>query len=160
MSCRKWEVQILRWHEGSLDQAAEARILRHLEICTHCRALAERFAQLDSLLVKFEEPSLPPFLKDRIVGTVLEEMREDSTRGIFRHLFGFLASFRAALVGAILVLGIGLGIAAGWDLARSITPAGGAVSSSDLVSLAGLGGEGSGSSLEFIWTDSNGRAGQ
>ncbi len=116
-------------------------------------------SEIDSLFVKSQEPSLPPFLKERIVSTVSEAMRQDSGRGIFSHFFSFLASLRLAVVGAVLVLGIGLGVFTGWDLARSITRhvAG---SSYDLVSLAGLGGEESGSSLEFMWTDNNGRDGR
>jgi hypothetical protein len=44
----------------------------------------------------------------------------------------------------------------GWDLSRSITRNATDVSY-DLLSLAGLEGEASGSSLEFIWTDNSGR---
>ncbi|MEJ2716545.1 MAG: hypothetical protein P8182_05315 [Deltaproteobacteria bacterium] len=159
MSCRKWEIQILRWHEGALDQRAEARLLQHLGICVHCRTLAEEFSEIDSLFSKSAEPSLPPLLKERIISTVSETMRQETMKGTFSHFFGFLASMRPAVAVAVLVLGIGLGIATGWDLAQSMNrPVAG--SSYDLLSLAGLGGEGSGSSLEFIWTDRNGRDGQ
>jgi hypothetical protein len=155
MSCRKWEVQILRWQEGVLDRSAEARLLQHLESCIHCRSLAGSFSEIDGLFLKSQDPSLPPFLKERIVSTVSEAMRQDSMRGNFSYVFSFLASARLAVVGAVLVLGIGLGVFTGWDLARSLTR-NVAGSSHDLVSLAGLGDEGSGSSLEFIWTDHNG----
>ena len=83
MSCRKWEVQILRWQAGTLDRSAEASVLRHLESCAHCRTLAGQFSKIDSLLSESEEPFLPPFLKERIVGTVSEAMRQDSMNGFF-----------------------------------------------------------------------------
>ena len=83
MSCRKWEVQILRWHEGALDQRAEASLFQHLGICVRCRTLADKFLDIDSLFLKSQEPSLPPFLKERIVSSVSEAMRQDPMRGIF-----------------------------------------------------------------------------
>jgi predicted anti-sigma-YlaC factor YlaD len=159
MSCRKWEVQILRWHEGRLDQVAEARLLRHVGGCIHCRSVAEKFSELDDLFSKSQEPSFPPFLKERIVSTVSEAMRQDSMRGSVSRFSDFLVSFRPAVAAVVLVLGIGLGVVTGWNLAQSVSrDATG--SSYDLLSLAGFGGAGSGSSLEFIWTDSNGRTGQ
>ena len=156
MNCRKWEVQILRWQEGTLDDGTEARLLRHLETCAHCRTLAEKFPEVDDLLLTPTEPSLPPFLQERIVSTVSEVMRQDSMSGFFSRFLSFLASFRPAIAVAVLVLGIGLGVATGWDLAKSMT--GNCTGSSyDLLSSAGLGSDESGSFLEFIWTDSNGR---
>jgi hypothetical protein len=159
MSCRKWEVQILRWHEGTLDHRAAARLFQHLGICIHCRTLADKFLDIDRLFLKSPEPSLPPFLKERIVSSVSEAMLQVPEKGIFSHFFSSLAPFRPAIAGALLVLGIGLGVLTGWDLARSmakdvVRP------SHDLLSLAGIEGEGSGSSLEFMWTDNNGREGQ
>jgi hypothetical protein len=159
MSCRQWEVQILKWHEGALDKGAEARLLRHLENCVRCGTLADQFSEVDSLFSSSAEPSLPPFLKERIVSTVSEAMRQDSTRGTFSRFFSFFPSFRPAIAGAALMLGIGLGFVTGWDLARSMI-GNSAGSSHDLISLAVLGDEGSDSSLEFIWTDGNGRDGQ
>jgi hypothetical protein len=159
MSCRKWHVQILRWHEGALAEEAEALLLQHLGICVHCRTLAEKYEEIDGLFLNSEEPSLPPFLKEKIVNSVSEAMRQDSMSGILSNFFRFLASFRPAVTGAVFVLGIGLGAVTGWTLAQSVFE-GATVPSHDLLSLAGFGDSGSGSFLEFIWTDHNRRIGQ
>lgn len=159
MSCGKWEIQILRWQEGMLDQGAEGRLMQHLKSCPHCRSLADKFPELDGLFSKCEEPALPPVLKEKIVGTVTEAIREDSMGGSFWRFFSIFDSFKPAVVGVVLVLGIGLGIFTGWNLARS-TAKEAAVSSHDLLSLAGFGGSETGSSLDFIWTDTSERAGR
>lgn len=159
MRCQKWEVQILRWHEGTLDEEAETFLFQHLESCARCRTLADKFSDLDSLFSKTGDPSLPPFLKERIMSSVSESMRQDSMKGALSRFFSVFASFRPAIAVAVLVLGIGLGVITGWNLARSIT-GGGIASSHDLVSLAGIGDSGSGSLLEFILTDSDERTGQ
>jgi hypothetical protein len=159
MGCRKWEVQVLKRHEGTQAPGAEARLMRHLELCARCRTLAEKFSELDSLFSTSREPSLPPFLKERIVICVSEAMRQDAVKGVFSRFFGLFVSFRPAVAGAVLVLGIGLGVISGWNLARSMT-GDGLASSHDLLSLAGFGDPGGGSFLEFILTDSNGRTGQ
>jgi anti-sigma factor RsiW len=156
MSCRKWEILILRWHEGELDQETESRLLPHLEICAHCRDLAKKFSEIDSLFLTSQEPSLPHFLNAKIVNTVAEQMRRDSANGVVLRFLRSFASFRPAVAGVVLVLGVGLGVLTGWDLSRSITRNATDVSY-DLLSLAGLEGEASGSSLEFIWTDNSGR---
>ena len=80
-------------------------------------------------------------------------------RGIFSQFFGFFHSFRPAVVGAVLVLGIVLGAMTGWNLAQSVAKETTA-SSHDLLSLAGFGASGTDTSLEFIWTDSSEGAGQ
>jgi hypothetical protein len=159
MSCRKWQVQILRWHEGALDEEAEALLLQHLGSCVHCRTLADKYTQIDGLFLNSEEPSLPPLLKEKIVNSVSEAMKQDSTRSIFSNFFRFLASFRPAVAGAVFVLGIGLGAVTGWTLAQSVFE-GATVHSHDLLSLAGFGDSSDGSFLEFIWTDHNGGIGQ
>lgn len=159
MSCLRWEVQILRWQKGELDRQAEALLLKHLENCINCRSLAEKFSDVDKLLMQSTESSLPPFLKERIVSAIAEEMRQDSTRGAVSHFFDFLVSLRPAVAGAVLVLGVLLGVATGWSLAKSVLRDTNA-SSYDLLSLAQFGGAESGSSLEFLWTDSNERTGR
>lgn len=158
MSCRKWELQILRWQEGELDKGIEERVLQHLESCVRCRTLAKQFSEVDSLVSNCGEPALPPFLREKVVSTVSEVIRQDPMRGTFSRFFSFLDFCKPAVAGAILVLGIGLGVVTGWNLAQSMTR-NGTGSSYDLLSLAGLGGEENGSSLEFIWSD-NGRTGQ
>lgn len=159
MRCQEWEKQILRLHEKALDREAQALLLRHLESCVHCRALAEKSSELDGLFAESGEPSLPPFLKDRIVSSVSEAMREDSTRSAFSRFFGSFISLRPLVAAIVLVLGVGLGLFSGWNLARSITMSGKA-SSDDLISLAVNGDAGNGSYLEFILADSKGRIGQ
>lgn len=159
MRCRKWEVRILRWHEGALDARAEALLLQHLESCAHCRTLADKFSAMDSMFENSQAPVLPPFLRERIVSSVYDAMRQDSTRGIFSRFLISLVSLRPAVAMTLLVLGIGLGMVTGWNLAQAVSR-GAPVSSYDLLSVAGFGGAGGGSSLDFIWTDSNGSAGR
>jgi anti-sigma factor RsiW len=159
MSCGKWEIQILRWSERELDPGAEARLVKHLESCAHCRTMAEKFAEIDGLFSKCPEPSVPPFLTERIVSAVSDAIREDSAKGSFATFFSFLASFKPGIAGTVLVLGIGLGLASGWNLAESMSKVA-ATPSYDVLSLAELGGSETGSSLEFLWTDTNRRAGQ
>ncbi len=159
MSCRKWQIQILRLHEGALDEEAQALLLQHLGICIHCRTLADKYTEIDGLFLNSEEPSLPPFLKEKIVNSVSDEMHQDSMSGIFSRFYRFLVSFRPAVAGAVFVLGIGLGAVTGWTLAQTVFDRA-TVPSHDLLSLAGFGDSSSGSFLEFIWTDNNGRTGQ
>lgn len=159
MSCRKWEIQILRRAEGDWDEDAKARLSQHLRKCDHCRILAAKFSEIDDLFAACPEPPLPPFLTDKIVAAVSEAIRQEPTGGRFSRFFSFFASPRPRVVKALLVLGIVIGIAFGWNLAKSM-PEMTAPLSNDLLSLAGLGGSGAASSLEFIWTDRIMRAGQ
>jgi predicted anti-sigma-YlaC factor YlaD len=155
MPCQKWHIQILRWHEGELDHEAEAALLKHLEACARCRTVAENFSQLDGFLLQSPEPPVPPFLSEKIVSRVVEEMRQDSLKGAFQPFAALFAHFRPVLLGIILALGIGLGVLMGLNLSHSIntTPAG---SSYDVLALAGMEGGAGDSSLDFIWTDANG----
>lgn len=156
MSCRKWEIQILRRSEGGFDQNGEANLMHHLERCESCRTISAKFSEVDDLFSQCRDPSLPPFLKEKIVSTVSEAIREDSTRRAFSGLFSYLSALRPGIAAVLLVLGIGLGLSTGWSLAQSMSgPA--TVSSHDLLSLAGFEGSETGLSLEFIWTDSNER---
>jgi len=109
---------------------------------------------MDRLFLQSREPPLPPLLNERIVSSVVEEMRQDCLRGPLSRLIGLRALFRHAIAGAALMAGIGLGALAGWHLAQSI--AGDLLCPSyDLLLLAGVEGRESGSSLDFIWTDNN-----
>lgn len=159
MSCRKWEIQILRRAQGELAPEADAGLSKHLENCKQCRVLAAKFSDLDALFPKCSRPTLPPLLPDKIIATVSEAMREDSTKGPVWTFFNFFASLRPAIAGACLALGIVIGVVSGSNLAKSVsrTPT---ASQHDLLSLAGLGGSEMASSLEFIWTDTNRRAGR
>ncbi|MBI5571754.1 MAG: zf-HC2 domain-containing protein [Desulfomonile tiedjei] len=155
MSCRKWQIQIYRLHEGELDRESEAALLQHLGTCASCRADAERFSQIDRVLQRVPEPSMPPFLAERIVTRVIEQIREDSAQSTLRRFFGSFAYFRPAVAGTILILGIGLGVLTGLNLSPSINTRS-AGSSYDVLTLAGIEGGGSDSSLDFIWTDADG----
>jgi anti-sigma factor RsiW len=157
MPCQKWHIQILRWHEGELDHEAEAALLRHLEICAHCRIATEKFSKLDRFLLEAPAPPVPAFLNERIIAQVTDEMRQDSLKGAFQPFAAFFASFRPALVGIILALGIGLGVLMGLNLSFSINTSP-ASSSYDVLALAGMEGGVGDSSLDFIWTDANGGA--
>lgn len=155
MGCRKWEIQILRWQDGELDQESEAALLRHLETCAHCRITADRFSEIDRLLLESPDPLVPSFLNERIVSRVIEEMQESSYRGAFHHFVASFAYFRPAAAGIILVLGIGLGVLIGLNLSHSINTSS-AGSSYDVLAQAGIEDGGRGSSLDFIWTDTDG----
>jgi hypothetical protein len=155
MSCRKWQIKIFRWQEGDLNPKDEAALLRHLETCVHCRTSAEKFLELDRLFLKSPEPAVPPFLNERIISSVIEEMRSNSWKSAFYRFIDSFASFRPAIVGTILVLGIGLGVLTGLNLSHSINPSS-TTSSYDLLALAGTEDGPSVSSLDSIWTDTSG----
>jgi anti-sigma factor RsiW len=155
MSCRKWQIKIFRWQEGDLNPKDEAALLRHLETCVHCRTSAEKFLELDRLFLKSPEPAVPPFLNERIISSVIEEMRSNSWKSAFYRFIDSFASFRPAIVGTILVLGIGLGVLTGLNLSHSINLSS-TTSSYDLLALAGTEDGPSVSSLDSIWTDTSG----
>ncbi len=155
MSCRKWQIKIFKLQEGELNPNDEAALLRHLENCVHCRTSAEKFLELDRLFMKCPEPPVPPFLNQRIISSVTEEMRSNSWKSTFYRLIDSFASFRAALAVLILALGIGLGVLTGLNLSHSINLSSTA-SSYDLLALAGTEDGPSASSLDSIWTDTSG----
>lgn len=151
MNCLKWEIQILRWHEGELDQEAEARLLRHLESCARCRSSANKFSKIDRFLLESPDVPIPSFLNEKIVSRVIEEMQKSS----FHRFIASFAYFRPAVAGLILVLGIGVGGWTGLNLSHSMNT----ISTShsyDVLALAGIAGEEPDTSLGFLWTESNG----
>ncbi len=141
--------------EGELNPNDEAALLRHLETCVRCRTSAEKFLELDRLFMKCPEPPVPPFLNQRIISSVTEEMRSNSWKSTFYRLIDSFASFRAALAVLILALGIGLGVLTGLNLSHSIHLSSTA-STYDLLALAGTEDGPSASSLDSIWTDTSG----
>jgi anti-sigma factor RsiW len=155
MSCRKWQIKIFRWQEGDLNPKDEAALLRHLETCVHCRTSAEKFLELDRLFLKSPEPAVPPFLNERIISSVIEEMRSNSWKSAFYGVISSLAPFRPALAVLILALGLGLGVLTGLNLSHSISLTS-AAPSYDLLALAGTEDGPSASSLDSIWTDTSG----
>lgn len=157
MSCRKWEIQIVRWHGGELDQEFEEALLRHLETCSRCRITADTFAKIDRFLLESPDHPVPPFLNEKIVSRVIDEMRQDSLKGTFQHFAAVFAYFRPALAGIILVVGIGLGVLMGLNLSHSInTSSSSSGSSYDVLAFSGIEGGERDSSLDFIWTDTSG----
>ena len=155
MSCRKWQIQILRWQEEELDRESEAALLQHLETCASCRDAADTFSQIDRILLGMPQPSAPPLFRESIVSRVIEQMREDSAKSTLSRFFGSLAYFRPAVAGIILVLGIGLGVLTGLNVSYSINTRS-TSTACDVLTLAGIEGTGSDSSLDFIWTDPSG----
>jgi hypothetical protein len=155
MSCRKWQIQILRWQEGELNPNYEAALLRHLETCVHCRSVVDGFSALDHLFLKSPDPAVPPFLNERIMSSVIEDMRSNSWKSTFYRFIDSFASFRPALAGMILVLGIGVGVLTGLNLSHSINPSSTAPSY-DLLALTGAEDGPTASSLDSIWTYTRG----
>lgn len=154
MSCRKWKAEIFRWHEGWLDRESEAALLSHLSRCAQCRNVADKSSEIGRLLAESPVPAVPPFLKERIVSRVVEEMRQDSWTRALQRFMALFAYFRPAVAGIVLMVGIGLGVFAGSNLSHFIN-ASSARSSYDVLVQAGIEGGGSDSSLDFIWTDAN-----
>jgi hypothetical protein len=157
MSCRKWQIQIVRQQEGCLDPESAAALLRHLETCSHCRITADKFAEIDRFLLESPNHPVPPFLNERIISAVVDEMRQDSWKGAFGHFFAFFAYFRPILAGIILAVGIGLGVSMGLNLFHSINTISSASGSSyDVLAFSGIEGGERNSNLDFIWTDTSG----
>jgi len=155
MNCRKWEIQILRQQHDELDPESEAALVKHLETCSHCRSTADKFSELDRLLLESREPTVPPFLRERIVSRVVEQMREDSLKSPLRNFISFFAHRRPILAGFILAAGIGIGVLTGLDLSRSMH-LGSSAYSYDVLAFSGIEGGERDSYLYFIWTDTNG----
>ena len=155
MSCRNWEVQILRWHEGQLDQKSEATLLRHLETCADCRKISDKFSEIDRFLLESLEPPSPYFLNERIVSRVTEQMRQDAAKSPWHSFITSFAYVRPALAGIILLVGVGLGVLTGLNLSHSIitTSTG---SSYDVLASSGIEGGRSDASFDFIWADTDG----
>ncbi len=155
MSCRKWEIQILRWHGGELDQEAETSLLGHLETCAHCRKMSAKFSEIDRFLLESPEPSVPYLLNERIASRVEERMRQDAERNAFQRFITSFAYVRPALAGIILLIGVGLGVLTGLNLSHSIIT-GASGSSYDVLTMAGIENGGSDSSLDALWLDAQG----
>jgi hypothetical protein len=155
MSCRRWEVQILRWHEAQLDEKSEATLLRHLETCARCRNTSEKFSEIDRLLLESHEPSPPYFLNERIVARVIEQMHQDAAKSPWHRFIPSFAYVRPALAGIILLIGVGLGVLTGLNLFHSLNT-NSMGSSYDVLASSGI-EEGRGElSFDFIWADTSG----
>ena len=152
MRCRKWEVWISRWHTGDLGPEDEAALLKHLAACPRCRAVEEQFRAVERLFVRSPAPPVPPFLNEKIVLRVREEMRQ-RTEGFFTRLLLFRFHFvRHALILGLSTAGVLLGVVVGSSLTQSFrTPAG--ARPFDVVSCVLPSESAAGSTFEFIWTD-------
>ena len=152
MPCRKWQVQISKWHEGELNDEGVNALLRHLESCRYCRSQEIRLREVRVLLKESHELPVPEFLTQRITASVSERMQQGSSLGI-TGLLGFLSyRHRVAVTTGILVIGLCVGglagqILSGYATAVSETP------SYDLLALGGISAESQSTLLSPIWRD-------
>ena len=152
MGCRKWQIMISRRHRGEISAREEQALLRHLKVCDECRDLERQFREVERFLAESVEPAFPPFLHQRIVARVSEEMRRDAEPGFFGRLLWPLGALRPLLAAGLMLTGIFLGIWTGTNLAGSL----GSVSrtpSHDLVSLAMGNGAVFDPEFEFLWSE-------
>jgi anti-sigma factor RsiW len=149
MRCRKWAIEISKWHEGELAPDGEARLLRHLETCPHCRALEARLRTVRGVLKESPELPVPEFLSGKITASVTERMRERSESKGFRIL-GFLSYHTRLVPTAVLIAGLCIGGLAGLEIARfmEVRPY---ARSCDLLTFGGIGAQGESHDFSFIW---------
>jgi len=158
MRCRKWAVEISKWHEGELSDARQAELLRHLESCRHCRSMEARLKAVSIALDESPELPVPDFLSQKITASVSEKMRQHSGNRV-AGLIGFLSyRYRAVVVAAMLLIGLCIGGLAGRDIA-GLANADRAKQSYDLLTLGGIGAEGQSVAFNRIWQD-NGEGGR
>lgn len=149
MRCRKWAIEISKWHEGELTQEGEAKLLHHLESCPHCRALEARLRTVRSVLKEAPELPIPEFLSHKITASVVERMRDRSESRVSRVL-GFLSYHTRLVPTAVLIVGLCAGGLAGLEIARfmEVRPY---ASSCDLLTFGGIGTQGESQDFSFIW---------
>ena len=152
MRCRKWEVRISRWHAGDLEQKDEAALLRHLNACPRCRGVEEQFREVERFLESSPQLAVPPFLNEKIVLRVREEM-DQRTEGVVSAFLRFRFRFvRNALILGLSTAGVLLGVVVGSSLIQSFQPPEGA-GHFDLIATVLPNGADADSTFEFIWTD-------
>ncbi len=155
MRCRKWAVEISKWHEGELSSKEQAELLRHLEGCSHCQGMEARFRAVSDLLNEAPELPVPDFLAQRIAASISEKMRH-TTGSRLSRLFDFL-SYRhwAAVIAGMLIIGVCIGGFAGRDLARiaKVSPA---RPPYDLLTLGEIGNRSRSMDYSVIWQDNGG----
>lgn len=152
MPCRKWHIQISKWHEGELNEQGVAALLRHLETCRYCRSLEARLRAVSGLLSESHELPVPDFLAQRITTSVSERMRDRSGHGITGLIDLLLYRHRAAFTAAILVIALCIGGIAGHRLngyatVVSETP------SHDLLTMGGIRADNQSTPFSLIWHD-------
>ena len=152
MGCRKWAVEISKWHEGELRDEREADLLRHLESCQRCQSLETRLRAVSALLNESHELPVPDFLSQRITASVSERMRQRSALR-FSDPFDFISyRYRAVVTTGILVIGLCIGCLAGHNIAgyAKVIPD---TPSYDLLILGGIGAENQPEAFSPIWQD-------
>ena len=152
MSCRKWQVQISKWHEGELNEQGEAALLRHLETCRYCRSVEAKLRAVTGLLKQSRELPVPDFLARRITASVSEKMRQHSGIGITGLIDLLLYRYRAAFTSGILVIALCIGGLAGYELNgyATVIPE---TPSYDLLTMGGISAESQSTTLSLIWHD-------
>jgi anti-sigma factor RsiW len=150
MRCRKWAVEISKWHEGELSDARQAELLRHLEGCCHCHKLEAQMRVVSAALSESPELPVPDFLSQKITASVSEKMRQHAGSSV-SGLIGFLSyRYGALVVAAMLLIGLCIGGLAGRDIAEFVK-VDRAKPSYDLLTLGGIGAEGQSVAFNRIW---------
>ena len=118
MDCQSLEFLCQRRFDDRLPLASLAELPEfssHVSLCESCRETYARLAQLDASLGAWKEKAHEsPELTDRIVRAALNDRRPLTF--VTRHRQALLAT------AALLVVGVGLGIGASWNLNRPQTP--------------------------------------
>lgn len=158
MRCRKWAVEISKWHEGELSGEGEANLLRHLESCRHCQSLEARLRAVSALLNESPEIPVPDFLSQRISASVFERMRQHSGVSVWGLIKSLSYRYSVVFTTAMLLIGLCIGGLAGNNIAglAKVSPA---KPSYDLLTLGGIGAQGEPVAFNAIWQD-NGEGGR
>jgi len=158
MRCRKWAVEISKWHEGELSKEQETELLHHLESCRYCQSLEARLRVVSALLNESPELLVSDFLSERITASVAERMRQHSGSRVSALIDFFSYRYRAVVMAGMLIAGLCIGGLVGRDIA-GFAKFGTARPSYDLLVLGEIGTQDRSMDYGLIWHD-NGEGGR
>ncbi len=79
-TCDELRRELSAYLDGALSAEKAGRLARHLERCADCRTRYESEKAVVKRLKAVREPPVPPGLRRRIIGDLLEEDRRDRNK--------------------------------------------------------------------------------
>ncbi|MBI5251990.1 MAG: zf-HC2 domain-containing protein [Desulfomonile tiedjei] len=119
MNCKDRQIQISQFHRGELSDPEVESLLEHLEKCDECRMADREFKHVEHFLRSSADPPVPPFLNQRIIARVTEEMRKDRNAGILARLFAPLRVLKPLHAAGVIMVALCLGMLTGSNLLYS-----------------------------------------
>lgn len=119
MSCEDRQIQISRFLRGDLSDPEIEPLLKHLEKCEECRIAEREFKSVERFLSGSGDPVVPPFLNQRIVARITEEMAADANAGILSGLFRPFLALKPMRAAGVMAAALFLGVLTGANLLSS-----------------------------------------